>query len=71
MSFDPADRQNKIQTFISPDKSEDNLWINQDAYLSWVTLGNDFSVNYELNHSHNGVYVFLIEGAIFIVIIFL
>ncbi len=65
-SFLIEDRQNKIQTFISPTKSNETLWINQDAYISWVTLGNQFSVDYKINNPKNGVYIFLIEGTIFI-----
>lgn len=65
-AFDPVDRQNKIQTFISPEKNDDSLWIHQNAYLSWVTLGNDFSVNYKMNDDKNGVYIFLIDGTLFV-----
>lgn len=65
-TFDPADRQNKIQTFISPNKDEGNLWINQNAFLSWVSLGKDFSVNYEMNNPGNGIYIFLIDGTVFV-----
>ena len=66
-SFIPEDRENKIHTFISPNKNGDNLWINQDAYLSRVTLGKDSSIIYKVkNPEKNGVYVFLIEGALFI-----
>lgn len=65
-TFNIEDRQNKVHTFISPDKNNETLSINQDAYISWVNLGIDFSVNYKLNNHQNGVYVFLIAGTIFI-----
>lgn len=64
-TFNPDDRKNKIHTFVSPDKSEDNLWLNQDAYFSWCDLDNDNSVKYNINNSNkNGVYILVIDGII-------
>lgn len=63
-SFNPEERKNKIHTFVSPDKTEGNLWLNQDAYFSWCDLDSDNSVNYKINNSNNGIYVFLIDGVI-------
>jgi len=60
--FASADRHNKLQAIISPEKDSDGLWINQDA---WFVLGNfskDFSTEYILNKNSNGVYAFVIEG---------
>lgn len=62
--FNPEDRKNKIQTFISPNKSEGNLWLNQNAYFSWCDLDKNLSTEYYLNNSKNGVYIFLIDGVI-------
>lgn len=61
--FEPADRQNKIQTLVSP-KDENALWINQDAYFSRADIDKDVEVEYDLNTKKNGVYVFVIEGKI-------
>ena len=63
-SFDPNDRKNKLHTFISPDKSENNLWLNQNAYFSWCDLDENNSINYKLNNPSNGVYIFLIDGIV-------
>jgi hypothetical protein len=60
--FDAADRQNRWQTIVSPDKS--GLWVHQDT---WFSLG-DFSAgnttSYTLNTPGNGLYVFVIDGSI-------
>jgi len=63
-SFDPNDRKNKLHTFVSPHKSDNNLWLNQDAYLSWCDLDENKSIIYKLNSINNGVYLFLIDGII-------
>jgi redox-sensitive bicupin YhaK (pirin superfamily) len=60
--FDPDKRKNKLLKIVSPDKSNGNLWLNQDAYLSMTYLEKNKSLNYELNTKGNGVYIFLIEG---------
>lgn len=61
-TFNPADRINKIVTIVSPEKNEHTLWINQNAFFSLSDLKKDNSVNYKVNFSGNGVYVFIIEG---------
>jgi redox-sensitive bicupin YhaK (pirin superfamily) len=61
--FEPADRQNKIQTLVSP-KDENALWINQDAYFSRADIDKEVEVEYDLNTKKNGVYVFVIEGKV-------
>ncbi|MCF8262604.1 MAG: pirin family protein [Melioribacteraceae bacterium] len=63
-TFNPDDRVNKLQTFISPDKSDGNLWLNQDAHFSWTTLKKGNELEYNIHTKGNGVYTFVIEGAI-------
>jgi len=63
-SFDPAKRKNNFTPIVSPDKSDGNLWLNQDAFLSMANIENGKSINYRLNSKGNGVYVFVIEGKI-------
>lgn len=61
-SFDASERQNKIQTVVSP-TDEQAAWINQDAYFSLSDLSKGSSIDYKMNHAGNGVYVFVLEGA--------
>lgn len=62
-SFDVAERKNRIQTVISP-TDEQAVWINQDAYFSLSDLSQGSAIEYKMNHSGNGVYVFVLEGEV-------
>ena len=66
-SFDAVERKNKLQFIVTPEKKEDNLWLNQDAYFSLVDLEKDKSINYKIHTIGNGVYLFVIEGMISVV----
>ena len=63
-SFNPEERKNKFQLIVSPEKSDGNLWLNQDAYLSLTDLEKGNSLEYEIHTKGNGVYIFLIEGKV-------
>jgi quercetin 2,3-dioxygenase len=63
-TFDAAERKNKFQTVVSPEKNSGTVWINQDAYFSLANLDKDSNVNYSIKHKENGVYIFVLEGAI-------
>lgn len=62
--FDSEERKNKLQFIVTPEKKDDNLWLNQDAYLSLINLEKDKSIGYKIHTKGNGVYLFLIEGKI-------
>ena len=66
-SFNTEERKNKLQLIVSPDKSNDNLWLNQDTYLSLTDLEKGKSLKYKIHTIGNGVYIFLIEGKIILV----
>jgi len=63
-TFNPADRQNKLQTVVSPEKDAESIWINQDAWFTLGTLKAGFSENYNLHKKGNGVYAFVIDGEV-------
>lgn len=63
-SFSPDKRKNKLLKIVSPDKSNGNLWLNQETYLSMADLEKNNSLEYKFNTKGNGVYIFLIEGKI-------
>ena len=65
--FNAVERKNKLQFIVTPEKKEDNLWLNQDAYFSLVDLEKDKSINYKIHTKGNGVYLFVIEGMISVV----
>ncbi len=62
--FDPNGRKNNFQLIISPDGRDDSIDINQDAFfsLSDLTLGE--TLNYQIKLKGNGLYLFVISGAI-------
>src|SRR5207244_842276 len=62
-TFDHATRHNSIQTVVAPDDSN-AVWINQDAWFSLASLDKDFSTTYTFKKSGDGLYVFVLEGAI-------
>ncbi len=64
LRFEQADRRNKIQTVVSPENKPGLLWINQDAWLSLSDVESNTTLEYELNKTGNGVYVFVIEGEV-------
>lgn len=64
ISLNIADRKNKLQQILSPDSSDDSVWIHQKA---WFFLGNPeagTTLDYRLKNHTNGVYVFVIKGNI-------
>jgi redox-sensitive bicupin YhaK (pirin superfamily) len=61
--FTEADKDQKFKTIVSPVKSPDVMWINQDAYFSIGKFKAGQSVTYQIQHGGNGAYVFMIEGA--------
>ena len=63
-TFNPEERKNKFQLIVSPEKSDSNLWLNQNAYLSLTDFEKEKSLQYKIHTKGNGVYIFMIEGEI-------
>lgn len=62
--FNKADRLNKLQTVVSPDREGDALWINQNAWFSLTNLAKGSAIDYALRKSGSGVYLFVIDGEV-------
>jgi quercetin 2,3-dioxygenase len=62
--FSVADRINKFQTVVSPEKNSGGLWINQDAWFSLGHFNKGAVGEYKLNNPQSGVYAFVIEGSV-------
>ncbi|MCB1985271.1 MAG: pirin family protein [Burkholderiales bacterium] len=62
--FDPEKRQNRFQLIVSPDCTQDSISINQDAYFSLAEFDEERTINYSLHRQDNGVYIFVIAGAV-------
>lgn len=63
--FDPHSRINQFQKLVAPmDDGSDALKIHQDAYISRAAVDPGHEVDYILNNSTHGVYLFVIEGEV-------
>lgn len=57
-------KENKFYQVVSPNKDDQGVWINQEA---WFHLGNFTKGNsdeYEIKKEGNGVYAFILEGEV-------
>ncbi|RYU89331.1 pirin family protein [Mucilaginibacter terrigena] len=54
--------QNQFTTMISPVKSDDTLWLNQDTTFSQGKFDAGQTVDYTIKTAGNGAYIFVIEG---------
>ena len=63
-AFHPEQNKNTFVTVLSPhDKNDGNaLWIYQQAYFNIGIFDADKSIDYKVEITGNGVYLFLIEG---------
>jgi redox-sensitive bicupin YhaK (pirin superfamily) len=64
ITLDIKDRENKFQQVLSPKADDDGVWIHQDA---WFHMGNfeaGKTANYSIKKSGNGVYAFILSGAV-------
>ncbi|MDF2437968.1 MAG: Pirin domain protein [Bacteroidota bacterium] len=60
--FSASDKEGKFKTVVAPERSDDVMWINQDAYFSLGKFSDASTQEYEIKHAGNGAYVFVIEG---------
>lgn len=60
--FSADDKNGKFKTIVAPAKSDDVMWINQDAYFSLGKFKAGSSLDYAIRHKGNGAYIFVIEG---------
>ena len=58
------ERHNRLQEVVSPDPAGKGVWIHQDAWFYLGKFDKDFSLNYQLNKSGNGVYLFVLKGSL-------
>ncbi|HYC85516.1 MAG TPA: pirin family protein [Chryseosolibacter sp.] len=61
-TFLPETRVNRFQNIVSPNKNDEGVWINQDAWFHLASLKDGFEITYDVKLPGNGVYVFVIDG---------
>jgi len=62
ITLNVADRKNKLQQIVSPNKEDGDTWINQDAWFYLSSLDKGKQLEYSLKRKENGVYIFILEG---------
>lgn len=63
-SFGTWGEENGLVRLAGPDGTPDVLQLNQDAYVSFVTLDAAHPLAYQLHGEGMGVYVFVVEGTL-------
>lgn len=62
LTMELADRKNKLQQVLSPDATDDGVWIHQDAWFHIGNFDNEVSTTYQIKKENNGVYCFILKG---------
>lgn len=63
-TFLPENRINRLLTVVSPEKSDQSLWINQDSRFLLGNFEKGQSTDYQISKPENGIYLFVINGAV-------
>jgi redox-sensitive bicupin YhaK (pirin superfamily) len=63
ITLNVADRHNQLQQILSPNAEDAGVWIHQDAWFHIGKFDQDFSVNYPIKKSGNGLYAFVLSGS--------
>ncbi|MBX9782148.1 MAG: pirin family protein [Chitinophagaceae bacterium] len=64
IKMDESKMKNNFLQVLSPSKNDEGVWIHQDAWFSMGQLDKDATVTHQLKNANNGVYAFLLEGAV-------
>tara|TARA_R100000353_G_scaffold103550_2_gene74857 strand:- start:52285 stop:52899 length:615 start_codon:yes stop_codon:yes gene_type:complete len=56
------EKPNDFQQILSPNKTDDGVWIYQDAWFHLAQFNQGVIKEYTLKKEGNGVYVFVLEG---------
>jgi redox-sensitive bicupin YhaK (pirin superfamily) len=55
-------KQDELYQILSPDSTDQGVWIHQQAWFHFGELSEGWNGNYNLKGVNNGVYFFVIEG---------
>ena len=61
--MDPTREYDRWNQVLTPTPTDGAVWIHQDAYFSVGTFSADTPMEYILNRSGHGVYLFVLEGS--------
>ncbi|MCX7636609.1 MAG: pirin family protein [Cyclobacteriaceae bacterium] len=63
-TFKPEERLNRWQQVVSPVQNDEGVWINQDAWFYRTQLQPGITLDYAINRTSNGIYLFVIDGSV-------
>lgn len=63
-TFKPEERLNRWQQVVSPVQNDEGVWINQDAWFYRTHLESGRTLDYSMNRTSNGIYLFVIDGSV-------
>ena len=58
------EKENKFHQILSPNKGDEAVWINQDAWFNLGEFTKGSTEEYTIKKEGNGVYVFVLEGKV-------
>ncbi|MEM9886927.1 MAG: pirin family protein [Bacteroidota bacterium] len=62
ITLDQQKLNNQLHQILSPNKEDEGVWINQNAWFHLGNLEAGQQVSYDLKAGDNGVYAFVLEG---------
>ena len=64
ITLDVSKQKNNFAQILSPNETDEGVWIHQDAWFYLSDFETNFSKTYSINKPSNGMYVFVISGTI-------
>jgi quercetin 2,3-dioxygenase len=62
ITLNKEDSHNKLQQILSPDATDEGVWIHQDAWFHLGEFNEPKNIRYDIKKKGNGVYAYLLEG---------
>ena len=64
ISIRDIEKENKFYQVLSPNKDDQGVWVNQDAWFSIGKFEKGNSDEYKIKKEGNGIYAFVLEGEV-------
>ncbi|MFM7565972.1 MAG: pirin family protein [Flavobacteriales bacterium] len=62
LSYSPSDMKDSFLPLVTPDATDEGLWIHQQAWIHMIDMSANCRRTYQLKQANNGVYCMNIEG---------
>jgi len=64
--LDKTNKRNEFSQILSPDATDDGVWIYQNAWFNLAKFDQNTSKSYEFHQKSNGLYIFVLQGKILV-----